>query len=148
MTKSIVSILAVVLLAAAPATAEEVMVVERGTDGLVAVPFRAVNGTSRPIACGAATAHWYSAAIGTAEPGGAVETTLWSNPANGAVYVLNVHQDRMPVASLWCGAAGADVSTGRRILLEHRAGVAEPAIAVECRPDGEKGLDCLRRPGP
>jgi len=148
MTKSTLSMLAAALLVAAPAAAEEAMVVERGTDGLVAVPFRAVNRADRPITCGAATAHWYSTVIGSAAPGAAVEATLWSDPATGAVHVLNVHGDRMPIASLWCGAAGADAGTGRRILLERRRGSAEPAVAVECRPDAEKGLDCLRQPGP
>ncbi|MBB3772588.1 hypothetical protein FHS55_003209 [Angulomicrobium tetraedrale] len=131
---------------ALPAQAEEVLVVERGVEGLVAVPFRIANDTDRPVACAAAIAHWYSAQIGTAAPHGRLEASLWSKPASGEVFLLNATQDRMPVQRLWCGYVGEDVSTRSEIALARRAGAPEPAIDLVCgRDGGTTALAC--RPG-
>lgn len=128
------------------ALSEEVMVVERGVEGLEAVPFRVRNETGRPLLCAAAIAHWYSADVGTVAPGGTLEAHLWSKPASGEVFVLNPQQDRMPVLSLWCGYEGADVSTRSLIPLQRRAGTPEPAITLACRAGGAQAptpvLEC------
>ncbi|MDR6951375.1 hypothetical protein J2X65_000723 [Ancylobacter sp. 3268] len=129
-----------------PAFAEEAVVVERGVEGLAAVPFQVANRTDRSISCSAAIAHWYSADIGVAEPGGRLEAGLWSKPATGEVFLLNDRQDRMPVQRLWCGYAGADVSTRSEIGLVRRAGSAEPALDLVCLSAGRaQPLDCRRR---
>ncbi|GAB4064649.1 hypothetical protein KHC28_12160 [Ancylobacter sonchi] len=122
--------------------------VERGVEGLVAVTFHIENATRRPITCSAAIAHWYSAKIGMLSPGGRFDAKFWSKPATGEVFLLNDKQDRMPIQRLWCGFAGADVSTRSEIALARRAGAAEPAIDLVCvsRAD-ERALDCRRRGG-
>lgn len=126
--------------------AEEALVVERGVEGLVAVPFRVTNRTERPLLCAAAIAHWYSADIGMVEPGQRLDARLWSKPATGEVFLLNAQQDRMPIQSLWCGYAGADVSTRRVIGLQRRAGAGEPAVDLTCQAGAATGaLDCQRR---
>lgn len=132
-----------------PAFAQEAPVVLRGTQGLVAVPFRLANASGRPVVCAAAIAHWYSAEIGRAAPGGHLEAELWSKPATGEVFLLNDRQDRMPVQRLWCGYEGADVSTRSDIALAHRAGTAEPAVDLICGAEGgAPGLACRRRGTP
>ncbi len=148
MRKLIMPLVSVSMALVAAASAEEAMVVVRGTEGLTAVPFRVENRTEGPMTCGAAIAHWYSMPLGDAAPGEAVETRLWSDPATGAVFLLNPSEDRMPVLSLWCGKTGADVTTGSRILLVRRAGTAEAAIALACRPGADKALDCTPSSGP
>lgn len=145
------SIMAVLIIAIGPvvaAAAEEAPAVVRGTDGLAPVSFEARNETAGPIACGAAIAHWYSLELGRADPGRSVRTTLWSDPRTGAVFALNDLKDRMPVAGLWCGLAGRDVSTGARIALQRRSGAPEPAVAVACRQGAGKTLDCRPQAGP
>lgn len=132
----------------AGASAEEAHVVVRGTDGLVAVPFRVENRSGAGMTCGAAIAHWYSMPVGQAPTGVAVTATLWSDPKTGTVFLLNPSEDRMPVLDLWCGRTGSDVSTGFRILLGRRAGTAEPAIALACGPGRDKALDCAPSTGP
>lgn len=128
------------------AAAEEAPVIERGTHGLVALPFHVANQADRPVVCATAIAHWYSAEIGSVAPGGELAARLWSKPATGEVFLLNAQQDRMPIQSLWCGFAGADVSTRSDIGLARRAGVAEPAIDLVCKVgSGARPLDCRRR---
>ncbi len=125
--------------------ATEVMIVERGTEGLAAVPFRVRNETGRPLVCAAAMAHWYSADVGTIPPGGSFEARLWSKPASGEVFLLNAGEDRMPIQTLWCGYQGADVSTRSLVALHRRAGVVEPAVDLTCRQEaGGASLDCRR----
>lgn len=132
--------------AASVVAAEEVHVIARGMQGLEAVPLRLENETARPVACAAAIAHWYSAPVGSAAPGGRLETRLWSKPATGEVLLLNAQEDQMPIQSLWCGYAGADVSTRSDIPLARRAGTPEPAIDLICREAaGGPALDCRRR---
>ncbi|MBS7543103.1 hypothetical protein [Ancylobacter oerskovii] len=148
MAKVFVVFCFVLSVCAGPAKAEEAMVVERGTEGLVGVPFRVVNESRRPIACSAAIAHWYSARIGSVAPWRRLEAKLWSKPATGEVFLLNETQDRMPVQRLWCGYAGADVSTRSEIGLLRRAETAEPPIELVCSSGGEsQALDCRRRQG-
>ncbi len=108
------------------ARAAETVVVKRGTAGLVAVPFTARDLGPAAIACSASLAHWYSADLGTAPPGGSLRATLWSDPGDGTVFLLNGLQDRMPVLTLSCG--------GAEIALERKAGVPQPAIEVVCAP--------------
>lgn len=127
------------------AAAEEALVVERGVEGLVAVPFQVRNASDRPLTCAAAIAHWYSADIGTVPPGQRLDARLWSKPATGEVFLLNPQQDRMPIQSLWCGYAGADVSTRSVIGLQRRAGAGEPAINLTCHAGkGAPALECQR----
>lgn len=146
MGKNFISYWFLVAFSAVPVFAEEAMVVERGVEGLVAVPFQVANRTDRSISCSAAIAHWYSAEIGVAEPGGRVEAGLWSKSATGEVFLLNDKQERMPVQRLWCGYAGADVSTRSEIGLVRRAGSAEPALDLICLSTGvAQPLDCRRR---
>lgn len=127
---------------------EAATVVERGTEGLDPVPFRIGNRTDTALACGASIAHWYSTEIGQAPPGGTVTATFWSDRANGTVFILNEHEDRMPVLAVWCGEAGADVTTGHQIRLQRRAGSVEPAIALVCTWENAKPLDCRPVDGP
>jgi hypothetical protein len=129
----------------AAAQGEEAHVYVVGTWGLEPLPFQAANLSRGRIACGAAVAHWYSEVIGKAGPGGTVEATLWSDPRDGAVYLVNAVEARMPVEALWCGQEGRDVSTGTRIALSRRAGAVEPAIRLSCAdaPSGEQ-LVCRR----
>ena len=121
------------------ALAETAAVVERGVEGLTRVPFRADNRSDGPIECEAAVAHWYSAKIGSAAAGGSVTGALWSNPATGAVFLLNDKQERMPVQSLWCGLAGKAAMTRADVYLERRQGVAEPAVRIACAGVTAKG---------
>ena len=146
MRKIFICICLLVVAALPPAFAEEAIVVERGIEGLAAIPFRVANESGRPVVCAAAIAHWYSAEIGAVAPGGRLEAALWSKSATGEVFLLNAKQDRMPVQRLWCGFAGADVSTRSDIALARRAGIAEPALDLVCvSRDGMQGLDCRRR---
>jgi hypothetical protein len=130
------------------ARAQEAHITVFGTDGLVPVPFEAANRSGGPIACGAALAHWYSEVLGRAAPGSMVKGTLWSDPKDGAVYLVNAATARMPIEALWCGRDGRDVSGGTRISLARRAGQAEPAIRLACldAPAGER-VDCRRTDG-
>ncbi|MCK0198927.1 hypothetical protein MWN34_18675 [Ancylobacter sp. 6x-1] len=138
------AIVALLPLTAGP-HAEEVHKVERGTEGLSVIRFHLVNETDRPLACAAAIAHWYSAELGTAAPHGELSAQLWSRPKTGEVFLLNRNQDNMPVQTLWCGFAGADVSTRSDILLARRAGAVEPAIELRCTAtEGGATLECRR----
>lgn len=126
--------------------AEEAPIIHRGTENLVAVPFHVTNDADRPIACGAALAHWYSASIGAAAPGATISATLWSNPKTGEIFVLNKHEDNMPIQRLWCGFEGQDVTSGSDVRLERQAGRSEPPITLDCRlPDAGETLRCQRQ---
>lgn len=132
--KTIIPALSTLLGLASPSfTAEQAPVVVHGTVGLDAVPFRALNRSAGAIECQALIAHWYSATIGRAGPGEAVAAQLWSDRKDGAVYLLNAGSERMPVQSLFCGAAGQAASTRSDIALARHAGRDEPAIDLECR---------------
>ncbi|MQT15615.1 hypothetical protein [Segnochrobactrum spirostomi] len=134
-------------LATGTAQAEEAMVVQRGTEGLSPVPFRVANQSDQAIVCAAATAHWYSIEIGRAQPNTELVETIWSKPATGEVFALNTHEDHMPIQTLWCGLAGADVSTRTEIRLERKIGVKEPAISLTCTSDPAAHRLACRRLG-
>ena len=110
-----------------------------------AVPMRVVNRAAVPIRCEAAIAHWYSASIGRADPGRAIEAQLWSEPGSGAVYLLNAAGERMPVQTLWCGVDGRSYETRYAVPLQRRRGEAEAAIDLTCRlATGGGALDCRK----
>jgi hypothetical protein len=136
--RSLFSLLAISLTAAA---AEEPNPVARGAAGLVALPFVAKNGAPGRIVCSAALAHWYSIEFETAAPGESVQATLWYDPRSGATFVLNAHEDRMPIQALWCGFAGHAWTTRAVVALPQRAGAAPPPLKLTCTPDGS-GLAC------
>ncbi|MGK9170198.1 hypothetical protein KXR53_28105 [Inquilinus limosus] len=110
-----------------------------GPDGLTERMFRADNRGHGRIACGAAIAHWYSVDLGQAGPGGSVSARLWFGP-DGAVYLLNDKQDRLPIETLWCGVAGRSWATRSMIDLPRHAGpvAAATPIAVDCAPAGDR----------
>ncbi|MBS7539858.1 hypothetical protein [Ancylobacter lacus] len=131
--------------AAVRADTRDAVTAEPDLEGLAAVPFRVRNETGRPLVCSAVLAHWYSAPIGTVPPGEQLEARLWSKPASGEVFLLNVRDDRMPIQSLWCGYQGADITTRSLVVLDRRAGQVEPPVNMICRSDGEThALDCRR----
>ena len=137
------SILAALLFAAMPVGAaalasEEMAAVVRGTEGLVDVPFSATNQGPGDITCAVALAHWYSLDLGRAAPGGRVEASLWFDPKDGTVALLNGLNDRMPVQELWCGVAGRSWSTRTLIDLERKAGGAPAPIRITCRPEAQR----------
>ncbi len=124
-----------------PVLAEEPAPVVRGTSGLVAVPFQADNAGAAEIRCSVALAHWYSQDLGTAVVGKSVRGTLWSDPTDGNVFMLNDLEDRMPVQTLWCGVGDRAWMGRSTITLERKAGVVPAPIHVVCRPKSD-GLAC------
>lgn len=115
---------------------------ETGSAGLVAVPLTVANAGAEAIGCRAAIAHWFSAEVGTAPPGGTVEATLWVDPATGAVFLINAAGDPMPVESLWCGVAGATWRTRSLVPLPRQAAAGD-AVALTCRGSAGGGpLSC------
>jgi hypothetical protein len=106
--------------------------IERGTDGLVMVPFSAANASGSDITCMAMLAHWYSVELGATGPGGSVEATLWAKPETGETYVLNELDARMAVEILWCGFSGRSFETRSVIPLRREAGATPEAIALAC----------------
>ena len=121
--------------------AEESTPIERGKAGLVEVPFVAQNQGPGGIACSVALAHWYSLELGQAEPGGRVQASLWFDPKDGTMALLNGTEDRMPVQALWCGIAGRSWGTRSLIGLERKAGQAPAPVRVSCRAEPDK-LTC------
>jgi hypothetical protein len=115
--------------------------IERGTDGLVMVPFSAANASGSDITCVAMLAHWYAVELGSTRPGGEIETTLWAKQATGETYILNALEARMAVESLWCGFSGRSFATRSVIALRREAGAAPEPIAVSCT-DRQARLDC------
>lgn len=81
--------------------------VERGSAGLIEIPFAARNGAAREITCAASLAHWYSTEFGRAAPGARIAVSFWRDPADGTLYLLNEVGDRMAVQMAWCGFTGA-----------------------------------------
>ncbi|MFO1067800.1 MAG: hypothetical protein U1E14_04670 [Geminicoccaceae bacterium] len=110
----------------------------RGTEGLVPFDYRIEAGGDRPLACAASIAHWYSTELGRVEPGGSLVIALWRDPASGAVYRLNEVGDRMPVERLWCGVEGRAWATGALLPLERLRGDIAPALALACKPEGDR----------
>jgi hypothetical protein len=115
--------------------------IERGTDGLVMVPFSAANASGSDMTCVAMLAHWYAVELGSTRPGGEVETVLWAKQATGETYILNDGEARMAIESLWCGVSGRSFATRSVIALRREAGVMPEPIAVSCAEAGGH-LDC------
>ncbi|MDQ3558072.1 MAG: hypothetical protein M3453_02585 [Pseudomonadota bacterium] len=113
-----------------------------GRHGLAPFRFEAGNAGVEPIACGASVAHWFSLELGRADPGRAVATELWSEPASGAVFAINASGDRMAVEALWCGFEGRAWETAAHIALKRRAETPAPDIRVICRAAGSR-LSCF-----
>jgi hypothetical protein len=112
----------------------------RGTAGLAPLAITAVNRSDTPIACAATVAHWFSVDLATVAAGATATIALWRDPADGAVFALNEHADRLPVERLWCGFAGRAWATRSEIALPKHAGDAAD-VALACARDGER-LDC------
>ena len=137
--------LATLIVTTGQANAEEAAVVQRGTAGLSPIPFQVANGSGGPIECDAALAHWYSASIGRADPGGSISSEFWSDAATGVVYMLNDKAERMPLQALWCGVAGQAVSTRADIRFMRRVGAIEQPVTLTCTGrTGDGKLDCRR----
>jgi len=130
-----IRLLAILLIVATSALAEESRPIQRGTDGLVALTFQARNAGHAAMSCQAALAHWYSLDFGTAAPGESVQTTLWRDPASGETYALNAKQDRMPIQALWCGLAGRSWATRANVTLPSGADERR-TIELDCAQDG------------
>jgi hypothetical protein len=94
------------------------------------------NRSGRPIACSAQLAHWFSAELGSAAPDGTISTGFVSDPATGAVFILNDDGERMPVEAAWCGFAGNAWETRGQLDF---TGVDE--IHILCEARGER-LSC------
>jgi hypothetical protein len=99
------------LLIALSLTSSAALAAERGSMGLVEMPFAARNAAGSEISCSVALAHWYSAELGRAAPGARISASFWRDPATGAVYLLNAIGDRMAVQMTWCGFAGRSWET-------------------------------------
>ena len=105
---------------------------ERGTEGLEPIAFNIENTGELPLSCNVKLAHWYSLELGQAAHGVSLSATLWSNPENGAVFLLNPIGDQMPVERLWCGVAGRSWDTRFEMPLKRRAGEAENDMIMSC----------------
>jgi hypothetical protein len=88
-----------------------VLAAQRGSAGLIEMPFGALNAAGSEISCSVALAHWYSAELGRAAPGAKISASFWRDPATGALYLLNDIGDRMAVQMTWCGFAGRSWET-------------------------------------
>jgi hypothetical protein len=114
-------------------SAPAALAVERGTAGLVEAPFTARNGASSDISCSVSIAHWYSAELGQAAPGGTIHRSFWSDPASGTLYLLNGTGDRMPVQLTWCGLAGRNWETRSVLILARDRATDVTCVSAENR---------------
>jgi hypothetical protein len=91
------------------------------------------NRSDHPIACAAQLAHWFSADLGVAAPGGAVRIDFTSDPATGTAFIRNAGGERMPVEAAWCGVEGRVWETRYQLDLARagRGGVTCDAVAEE-----------------
>ncbi|MGQ9367992.1 hypothetical protein [Azospirillum sp. ST 5-10] len=139
MTKRAKAAAALVLLAlsAGPAVAGEA-----GGEALHRTAVDVRNRSGRPIACVAQIAHWFSAELGRAMPDEALRAELWSDPASGAVFLLNAAGDRLPVEAAWCGFAGEAWATRSPLTLARRHGEAAADVRVSCDAAGDHRLRC------
>jgi hypothetical protein len=131
----VAALLAVALWTTAPAAEAP------GGRALVSVTLDVANASAGPIDCRAAIAHWFSAEVGAAGPGGAVAATLWVDPASGTVHLINAAGDAMPVESLWCGVADATWNT-RSLLPLPRDAQAGDSLSLTCRDTATGSLAC------
>lgn len=114
----------------------------RGTEGAVAVPLTVRNSTNGEIQCQAALAHWYSVDLGTAVVGGAVEVTLWHDPATGRLNILNPTKDRMPVEAIWCGKVPKLFDTRGRVALPFVIGTTPAVLDRVCAEGAADHVAC------
>ena len=94
------------------------------------------------LACTASLAHWYSADLGTAAPGTALEVILWHDPGTGVLNLLNPWQDRMPVEAIWCSRSREQRRTRARVSLPFEAGPAPARLSRICREAADGAFDC------
>lgn len=130
-------LLSCAIIISAPLWAQETLHVERGTQGLDKFVIAVNNQGKHAISCEVATAHWYSVALGEVAPGKSLHTTLWKNRGSGEVFILNQHQDRMPVQRFWCGQQGASWQTRYQFTLPDRRQQRPHSITFACRAGGE-----------
>ena len=116
----------------------------RGSQGLLPFTLTVSNSGTSPLDCQATTAHWYSVGLGQVDAGKKISAPLWKYVASGEVFILNSHQDRMPVQRIWCGAAGQSWQTRSEVTLPTRRGDRPQSIGlncvsqhgpIDCRPD-------------
>lgn len=125
--KSFLLVVALGLLAPAAFAAE------RGSAGLVEIPFTARNDAASEISCEASLAHWYSVALGRAAPGAEVSVSFWRDLKSGTLYLLNESEDRMAVQMAWCGFAGRNWQT-RSVVTP----AADKPISLTCVSEADK----------
>ncbi|KAA8999445.1 hypothetical protein FJU30_14020 [Affinibrenneria salicis] len=80
-------------------------------------------------------------ALGDIQQGKTLRFNLWKNSATGEVFVLNAHQDRMPVQSLWCGESRDAYNSRRQLALPDRRGRAPRPITLRCAA-GAQRVNC------
>ena len=116
-----------------PLWAQETQHIERGTQGLDKFIVAVRNQGAQALSCEVATAHWYSVALGDIAPGKILHTALWKNSRSGEVFILNQHQDRMPVQRFWCGKRGESWQTGYPFPLPDRRQQPPRSQVFNCR---------------
>lgn len=113
--------------------AQETLHIERGSAGLDKFVISVNNQGAEPLSCEVATAHWYSVALGEIAPGQTLRTALWKNSRSGEVFILNRHQDRMPVQRFWCGQLGDSWKTRYPFTLPDQRQQAPHSRLFHCR---------------
>ena len=127
-----VSLLFLLLITSPACFAEQKSIIGRGTQGLSVIPVTLTNNGNNPLTCSVSTAHWYSISLGDIQSGKTRHITLWKNIASGEIYLLNIHQDQMPVQSLWCGESSNAYNTRQQLTLPDHRGVAPGPISLLC----------------
>lgn len=115
---------------------------QRGTEGVNAVPVEIRNDGDGPLRCSASLAHWYSAPVGDAETQGTVRFELWHNPETGVFNLLNELEDRMPVEAIWCGRPPRTHATRSMVRLDYRAGETPASIRHICTDGSDSRVVC------
>lgn len=118
----------------------ETMPVQKGTRGLEKFVIQVTNQGNQPLSCVVTTAHWYSVALGDIAPGNSLPTTLWKNTQSGEVFILNQHQDRMPVQHFWCGHQGGSWQTRYQFTLPDRRQQRPHPAKFNCHEGGTSTL--------
>ncbi|MEA9391263.1 hypothetical protein SJI19_12040 [Acerihabitans sp. TG2] len=132
------SLLFLLLINSTASFAEQKSIIGRGTQGLSIIPLTLTNRGNNPLTCSVSTAHWYSVPLGDIQSGKTLHVTLWKNIDSGEIYLLNIHQDQMPVQSLWCGERGNAYNTRQQLTLPDRRGVAPGSISLQCHVQGDR----------
>jgi hypothetical protein len=133
-------LLSCAVIISAPLWAQETLHIERGTQGLDKFDIAVNNQGNQALSCEIATAHWYSVALGQIAPGNTLHTALWKNSNSGEVFILNQHQDRMPVQRFWCGQQGASWQTRYQFTLPDRRQQRPHSYAFVCHGGGDTTL--------